>query len=206
MLNGIGSSGVGSILNNLNKSSEKSSKAMSNISSGVRINTAKDDPAGMVISTQMYSQLTGMARAYQNTQEAYNMFSIAEGGLSGISAMLSQMKNLTVAAGNTGVSGEGQIGALQEQMNGLLSSVNTVASTTNYGSKSLLNGTQSLPPDTIAVSSGDPANILDLQASDIELTTEASGQGGVAVSFSGDTADQAEKAVLETSFGVVVRL
>lgn len=201
MMNGIGIGTSGGLINNLNSSRQKSSKAMNDISSGIKINSAKDDPAGLVISSKMYSQLTGMARAYQNTQEAYNVFSIAEGGLSGISSALSQMRSLTVAAGNTGVSGDSQIDALQSQMNGLLSSVNHISSTTNYGSKGLLNGTQSLPPDTVAIGSGDPANILNLQASDIELYTEASGQSSVAVSYSGDAADQAEKASVQTSFG-----
>ena len=201
MLNGIGSGLTGGIINNLSRSSQKSSQAMSNISSGIKLNYAKNDPSGLVISSKMYSQLSGMARAYQNTQEAYNMFAIAEGGLSGITSALSQMKNLTVAAGNTGVNGEGQVSALQAQMNGLLSGIDHIASSTNYGSKSLLNGTQSLPPDTIAEGSGDPANILNLQASDVDLYTEATGQNSVAVNFSGEAADQAEKAVVETSFG-----
>ena len=201
MLNGIGSGIAGGIINNLNRSSQKSSQAMSNISSGIKLNYAKNDPSGLVISSKMYSQLTGMARAYQNTQEAYNMFSIAEGGLSGITSALSQMKTLTVAAGNSGVNGDGQVSALQAQMNGLLSGIDHISSTTNYGSKSLLNGTESLPPDTIAKGSDDTANILNLQTSDVELYTEATGQNSVAVSFSGEAADQAEKAVVETSFG-----
>ncbi len=199
MLSGISSGTTSSIINNLNKSREKASSAMTSISSGVKINTASDDPAGVVISSQLYSQLVGMSRAYQNTQEAYNMFSIAEGGLSGISSALSEMKSLTVAAGNTGVSGEDQISALQSQMNGLLSTVNNIASTTNYSSKSLLNGTESLPTDALT-ESGDVANILDLDASDIELYT-GTGQDSVSISFSGDAADQAEKATVETSFG-----
>ncbi len=201
MLNGINSGAANNFISNLNKSNKQASKAMTNISSGVKINTAKDNPAGLVISSKMYSQLSGMARAYQNTQEAYNMFSIAEGGLSGISSALGQMKNLTVAAGNTGVNGKGQTGAYQAQMNNLLATVNHITSSTNYGSKSLLNGTQSLPADSVSLQSGDPANILNMQASDVELTTQASGQGSVAVSYSGDVADQAEKANVSTSFG-----
>ena len=101
MIGGFGASQ--SAMNNLYKVNQKKTSAMEQLSSGLRINKGKDDPAGLLISELLRSQIGGLGRALSNTQEANNMMSIAEGGLSSVSSMLGKMKNLAVHALNSGV-------------------------------------------------------------------------------------------------------
>lgn len=133
----------GSFLNNLNKYNRMTSNAMAQLSSGYRINKASDDPAGLVISQQLRSQYLGSYQAIRNSQEANNVMGIAEGGLSQISDMLTQMKQLATHAANSGVTSNEQVAADQSELNGMLNAINNISATTSYGSRSLLNGTSS---------------------------------------------------------------
>lgn len=137
MINGLGGS---AIFNTLNRSNKSLSKAMEKLSTGSKINQASDDPAGLVISSQMRAQIAGTQRAIQNTQEANSMLSIAEGGLASISKPLAKAKQLALASANSGVTTEEQTRANQAEMNNILSSIQNIASTTSYSGRSLLNG------------------------------------------------------------------
>ncbi len=162
----------GSILNNLNKYNNLTSKAMQQLSSGYKINTASDDPAGLIISTQLHSQYLGSYQAIRNAQEANNVLGIAEGGLSQISDMLSQAKQLAVHAANSGVTSNSQVAADQSELNGILNSINNISATTNYGSKSLLNGTSSIVNTQTDTTSAEQTQ----QSAATMSYTEASGQ------------------------------
>ena len=125
----------------LNKHSNSVSKAMQKLASGSKINQAADNPAGLVISNLLQSQISGTQRAIQNTQEASNMLGIAEGGLASINLPLAKAKQLALASANSGVTTPGQTAANQAEMNNILSSIQDIASSTNYAGRSLLNGT-----------------------------------------------------------------
>lgn len=125
----------------LHRSNASLQNAMARLSSGLKINTGKDDPAGLVISEQLLSQQNSTYQAVRNNQETSNVLSIAEGGLSGISSMLDKAKSLAVHASNTGVTSGQQTSADQAELNGVLNSINQTVSTTGYSSQKLLNGT-----------------------------------------------------------------
>lgn len=122
------------------QASKQKNKALESLSTGLRINKGSDDPSGLLISEMLRSQISGSQRALRNTQEASNVMSIAEGGLSSVSSMLNNMKSLAVHSMNTGVTGRDQTAANQMEMNSLLTSISRVTSTTNYAGQNLLDG------------------------------------------------------------------
>lgn len=177
----------------LGQTQKKVSSALQKLSSGYAINQASDDPAALVMSELLRAQISGMQQSVQNTQTASNVLSIAEGGMQEVSSMLSSMRGLALAALNSGVSGSGQTAANQASINGMLSSISHIASTTSFAGQNLLNGAQE-------INFSAAGNLVDATATTIDSMSDISGQT-FSVQFSGNAADQAEKAYLETSFG-----
>lgn len=188
--------GVGSYntLNNLQKSQQKKASAMEKLSSGLRINKGKDDPSGLLISEMLRSQIGGLNRALRNTQETNNMMSIAEGGLSSVSSMLTKMRNLAVHSLNDGITTKYQTTADQMEMNSLLSSVNRVVSTTNYAGNNLLDGSRDFTFKTT-----DLDNIVNASATNIS-SISGNVPSEISIGYTGDSSLQAEKAYVEADF------
>src|ERR1039458_8286404 len=88
---------------NLNINSTNVSKNIERLSTGMRINSAADDAAGLVISQNMKAQLTGLNQATANTNDAINMVKTAEGALDEVQGLLVSMRQLAVHASNLGV-------------------------------------------------------------------------------------------------------
>ncbi len=169
--------------------------AMRKLSSGYRINQAREGPAALIISELLRSQTAGFERAIRNTQEANNVLSIAEGGLNEVSSMLRNMRQLAVHAANSGVTSSSQVAADQAELNGMLSSISRIANTTRFSDQQLLNGAQG-----ITFRATDSDAILDQGATQINEMADIAGQT-FDIAFSGNPADQAEKAVVETDLG-----
>jgi len=117
------------------------SKAVEKLSSGYRINIAADDPAGLVISENLRANASGLGQALSNTQHAVNLVKTAEGAMSEINNLLRTMRDLAVHAANTGVNNTDAIAADQAQIDQMLTSIDRIASTTQFGGKILLDGT-----------------------------------------------------------------
>lgn len=173
----------------------QTNKALQKLSSGLRINQGSDDPAGLIISELLRSQVSGYERALRNTQETSNVMSIAEGGLSSVSSMLTRMRGLAIHALNSGVTADAQVDADQMEVNSLLSSINRVVSTTNYAGQNLIDGSRDFTYGT-----DDPSGILDPNRTSIASVAGTS-TGDVSVSFAGGAGVQAERAFLEADFG-----
>lgn len=169
--------------------------ALAKLSSGYKINQAKDHPAGLVISELLRSQVAGLQQAVRNTQETHHVLSIAEGGLGQISSQLQSMRQLALHALNSGVTSPAQVAADQAELNGGLNTIANIAATTRFSGQSLLNGAQS-----ITFTAQDPGAILDTGKTRLESIPDTPGQQ-LSIQFSGNPADQAEKAYLETSLG-----
>lgn len=179
-------------LRGLSSANKLKNQALAKLSSGQKINQASDNPAGLVISEYLRSQLSGLNRAIQNSQEAYNTLSIAEGGMTEMSSMLADAKSLAVHALNSGVTSGNQIAADQSQLNSILSTITRIAGTTSYASKQLLDGSQA-----IQFRADDPNSMLNTSASSIRLVSD--NPGTVDVSFAGGAAAQAEKAYVTSA-------
>ena len=116
------------------------SGAMEKLSSGYKINTGEDDPSGLVISERLRSQINGITRALQNTTEAKNVLSIAEGALNEMNSMLTKMKELAIHSSNNGITSPDQIAADQSEMDSMIQAMNRIAETTSFGGQKLLDG------------------------------------------------------------------
>jgi flagellin len=125
--------------NNLNNSQSALQTSLQRLSSGLRINSAKDDAAGYAISTQMTSQIDGANQAVRNSNDGINLSQTAEGALSTITDNLQTMRDLAVQASN-GTYSATQRADIQAEVNQLSAQINTVASTTQFNGISLLNG------------------------------------------------------------------
>ncbi len=124
---------------NLSMAGLEMSKAITRLSTGLRINSGEDDPAGLIASENFRRQISGMDAALRNNQDALNFAKTADGSLEEVSKLLRDARALTVANGNSTVDAA-QKQANQNQLNNILASINRISSTTAFGAKKLLDG------------------------------------------------------------------
>ena len=117
------------------------SDTLTRLSTGLRINSGKDDPAGLIASELLKAQITGTNRAITNTQRATGLIATADASLGQISNLLNDIKGLTVEAAQTGTMTEQQLMANQLQVDAAINSIDRIARTTNFGGQKLLDGT-----------------------------------------------------------------
>ena len=110
------------------------------LSSGLRINSAADDSAGLAISTRMSSQINGMVQANRNTQDANNLIQAAESGLSDISDILSRMRELAVQA-STDTLNDVDRASINLEFQTFKNELTRIADATEYNEMNILNGT-----------------------------------------------------------------
>src|SRR5688572_5296913 len=116
------------------------SSSINKLSTGLRINSAADDPAGLIISENFRAQISGIDQAIRNNQDAVNYAKTAEGALDEVNRLLRDARTLAVAAGNAASMSEEQIQANQSQLNSIVQSITRIAGQTSYGTKKLLDG------------------------------------------------------------------
>ena len=127
---------------NLNASSNALSTSLQRLSTGSRINSAKDDAAGLQISNRLTSQINGLNVAARNANDGISMAQTAEGALQQSTNILQRMRELTLQAGNGSNSAEDKT-SLQLEVAELQSELTRIADTTSFGTKKLLDGTAS---------------------------------------------------------------
>ena len=126
---------------NLNKNQNALSSAIEKLSSGMRINKAADDAAGLSISQGLTSQINGLTQAVSNAQDGVNVAQIADGALGTSQAVLQRMRTLVVQAANSGTQGTSSLASIQQEIVSLNTQLNNVAGQTSFGGKNLLDGT-----------------------------------------------------------------
>jgi flagellin len=129
---------------NLSATDSSMSKSLEKLSSGLRINRAGDDAAGLVISENLKSQVGGLQQAVRNAQDGINVVQTAEGALNEVQAMLQRMRDLAVQAANTGSNGTTAVAAAQAEVNQLISAIDDIAGRTSFNGTSLLTGAATL--------------------------------------------------------------
>ena len=110
------------------------------LSTGYRINSGEDDPAGLIASENLRSNQAGVRSAIGNAERAHSVVATAEGGLAEISDMLIRMQELVSQASSSGGLTTEEIAANQTQVDGMLASINRIASETSFEGVRLLNG------------------------------------------------------------------
>ena len=128
---------------NLNVTGGQMGKALERLSSGMRINRAADDAAGLAISEKMRSQIRGMQQGLRNAQDGVSMIQTAEGALSETHAILQRMRELTVQAGSTTLSTSDRQ-AIGDELVTLRSEIDNIAARTRFNGLNLLTGTLSV--------------------------------------------------------------
>ena len=126
---------------NLNSTSTKMEKSIGKLSSGLRINSASDDAAGLAISEKMRSQISGLNRAKLNAQDGMSMVQTAEGGLNETESIIQRMRELAIQASNDTLTSNDRL-EIQKEINQLSSAIDDIADSTEFNTKKLLNGSQ----------------------------------------------------------------
>jgi len=137
---------------------KKMQASMERLSTGLRINSAKDDAAGLAISNRMTSQIRGYAVAIRNSNDGISMTQTAEGALGQVTDMLQRMRELAVQAGNGAMSSSDR-SSLQLEIDQMKQQINNVATTTNHNNIKLLDGSAGKIALQTGVNSGDTMTI-----------------------------------------------
>lgn len=128
-------------LRNLTATNEELGKSINRLSTGLRITSAADDPAGLVISENLRTQVLAIDQAMRNSQDAINMTKTAEGALNEVQTLLRSIRALAVHSANSGVVDSNVLNANQSQIRSVIQSIDRIASHTAFGNKKLLDGT-----------------------------------------------------------------
>ena len=131
-----------SILNNMNRHYDTMSRAMLRISSGYRINSAADDPAGLAISEKMRSQIRGLNMAAKNIQDGISLVQTAEGALNETHDMIQRMRELAIEAANDTLTDDDRQ-KLELEFKELKKEIQRISTDTEFNTKTLLNGDHS---------------------------------------------------------------
>lgn len=125
---------------NLAKSQKSLSTSLERLSSGMKINRGADDPAGLIASETLRSEIAGITQAIDNSTRASNVIATAEGALGEVSNLLLSIKGLAVQAANTGALSQDEIEANQLQVDSAIASITRISNSTSFAGLKLLDG------------------------------------------------------------------
>ncbi len=131
--------GAGDVLLNLDRNQQAFEKTVSQLSSGLRINSAADDPSGNAIATNLTSKVGGLQQAVNNVQNGVNALNVANGALKAVQDILVRINNLLVEA-NSDINSSADLQDIQTEISSLLTEINTIGQKTNFNGLNLLNG------------------------------------------------------------------
>lgn len=153
------------------------------LSTGYRINSGKDDPAGLIASEVLRSEIASIAQSIKNSERANNIIATADAALAEVSTLLNDIRTLVQASANKGAISASEIAANQVQVDSALETITRIAQTTVFGGEKLLNGTKSFSVNAtggslgvfqstadIAIKSFDPALHSLSQGDDVAIT------------------------------------
>jgi len=142
----------------LNNAVDGAQKSMERLSSGYRINSAKDDAAGLQISNRLTSQSRGLDMAVRNANDGISIAQTAEGAMDETTNILQRMRDLSLQSSNGSNSKSDRV-AIQEEVSALNDELNRIAETTSFGGNKLLNGSFGSKSFQIGASSGEAVSL-----------------------------------------------
>jgi len=137
-------------------------EALRRLSTGLRINSGKDDPAGLIASETLRSSMRAINTAIDNATRADTIVAVAEGGLQEISSLLLDLESLVDQTANEAGVTQGEISANQSQIDSILASINRLAEATAFGDKKLLNGSLDFTTSGVNINEATGASLSDL--------------------------------------------
>ncbi|MFN7889483.1 MAG: flagellin [Pirellula sp.] len=126
--------------NRLNRTNNDLQTSLTRLSTGLRINNGKDDPAGLIASEALRSDITSINKALTNTQRANQIIGTADSALGQVSSLLNDIRGLVTEAANQGALSDDEIAANQLQIDSSLEAINRIAQTTTFQGRRLLDG------------------------------------------------------------------
>lgn len=143
---------------NLNSSQSEAATSLQRLSSGLRINSAKDDAAGLAISSRLTTQVQGLNQAVRNANDGISLAQTAEGALGETTNILQRMRELSIQSANSTNSSSDRA-ALQAEVNELLSEVNRISSNTTFNGVNLLDGTFTSKSFQVGANAGETISV-----------------------------------------------
>jgi flagellin len=178
--------------NQLSRSQNQSNQALERLSSGLRINSAKDDAAGLAISNRFESQIRGLNQATRNANDGISLAQTAEGALGETSNILQRVRELAVQSANASNSSSDRQ-ALQDEVNQLTSELDRIATTTNFNGQKLFDGSFGSVQFQVGANanetiSASTSNLRTDKYGNNQVIASGSAAGAVAASGSGNNA------------------
>jgi flagellin len=171
---------------NLTSTSSMLSKSLERLSSGLRINRAADDAAGLSISENLKSQINGFQRASQNAQDGISLLQTAEGALNETTNLLQRVRDLAVQAANTGANDQPARDAIGKEVTQALNEIDRISSATVFGNKQLLDNSNSSGFTFHVGYNGATYNQLNIKIA--AMSSQALGLNGIANTITGTNA------------------
>ena len=174
----------------LAKNNDNLNTSLQRLSTGLKINTGKDNPAGLIASENLKAETAGITTAIDNANRASNILGTAEGGLSEVSNLLTQLQGLVGQAANSGGLSKEELDANQLQVDSILSTVNRIAGSTSFQGTKLLNGNYDYTTSTVGTSAitgltVNSAAVPDGSTVSVVIQTVTSGQTATLTSTQG---------------------
>ena len=189
--------------NNLNQTDQAMTKAISELSSGLQIQTAADNPAGYVVAEGLQSQANGFTQAISNAQAGVSLIQTASGALNQITSILQTMNQLALSSSNGATNDTHSLNANEQEFQALQNQIDQIANTTSYGTKALLDGTFS--NQSLQVGAFDNSN-QQLSLTVGAATTGALGVATSAVSVSSQASAQAAVSAVQAAISSVASI
>jgi len=151
---------------NLGAAQSSLQTSLERLSTGLRINRGADDPAGLIISENLRSEIESVRQAVSNSQRASNVIATTEGALDEVAALLNDIQGLILEASNTGAVSDEEIRANQLQIDSAIESITRIANTTTFGGRKLLNGSLGYVASGVV-----PNELTDLRIQNVQFGT-----------------------------------
>ncbi|QED49604.1 flagellin N-terminal helical domain-containing protein [Cytobacillus dafuensis] len=190
---------------NLSNTMNQTSKSLEKLSSGLRINRAADDAAGLAISEKMRSQIRGLDMAERNALDGISLIQTAEGALNETHSILQRMRELAVQAAN-GTNDNKDRGELQKEVDQLVAEIDRIANDTEFNTKKLLDGSLKTGSGLVfQIGANEGQNVVleiesmkaaDLKVSGIKIDTQADADKNITVIQSAIDAVSSERSKL----------
>ena len=166
---------------NLARSNQQLESTLTRLSTGLRITRGADDPAGLIVSERLRSELAGIEQGIKNSERASNVIATSEGALTEVSDLLNSIKALVVEAANTGAFSREEIEANQLQIDSAIESITRISNTASFGGLKLLNGSLAYNLSNVASTAIDRADVYgaafgDRASVDIDVEVLGSAQ------------------------------
>lgn len=170
---------------NLNKASDALSTTMQRLSSGLKINSAKDDAAGLQISNRLTSQINGLNVAVKNANDGISIAQTAEGAMQETTNILQRMRELALQSANGSNSDEDRA-SLQQEFNALSGELTRIANTTTFGGRNLLDGSFGTSSFQVGANANETINVSlsSVAAKDLKGTYSNASTTGAATDLS----------------------